>query len=47
MAEHFSYDVFISHASKDVEVAGGLRVWFEDCVLSVGEQPDLSVSSHA
>src|SRR5258705_9875916 len=46
MSEQFSFDVFISHSTKDKQVvraiaerlrADGLRVWFDDWQLRVGD----------
>ena len=46
MAEHFNYDVFLSHSSKDKAIvrdvaerlqADGLRVWFDEWILKPGD----------
>ncbi len=46
MAETFSYDVFLSHSSKDKKVvravaerlrADGLRVWFDEWEIKAGD----------
>ena len=45
MADHFNYDVFLSHSAKDKDIvravaerlrADGLRVWFDEWVLKPG-----------
>jgi hypothetical protein len=46
MADDFSYDVFLSHSSKDKAVVGAiaerlradnLRVWFDEWELKLGD----------
>jgi hypothetical protein len=46
MADEFSFDVFLSHSSKDKAIArdvaerlrrDGLRVWFDEWVLRAGD----------
>src|SRR4030088_1698638 len=46
MSDHFSFDVFLSHSTKDKQVvraiaerlrADGLRVWFDDWQLRPGD----------
>ena len=45
-AEHFNYDVFLSHSAKDKQVVravaerlreAGLRLWFDEWVLKPGD----------
>ena len=53
MADRFTYDVFLSHNSKDKPRvrklaeelrAAGLRVWFDEWVIKPGDDTFLSVT---